>query len=54
MVRVPWAALRIDRDVTLGTKDRSWGIRPLAGGDRRGAPALPQAGGLFSVGTVAF
>ena len=36
-----------DRDVTLGTKDRSWGIRPLAGGDRRGAPALPQAGGLF-------
>ena len=36
-----------DRDITLGTKDRSWGIRPLAGGDRRGAPALPQAGGLF-------
>ncbi len=30
-----------------GTKDRSWGIRPLAGGDTRGAPARPRKGGLF-------
>ncbi|MGI9603383.1 MAG: hypothetical protein ACR2QE_15980 [Acidimicrobiales bacterium] len=30
-----------------GTKDRSWGVRPLAGGDSRGAPALPRDFGLF-------
>jgi len=30
-----------------GTKDRSWGIRPLAGGDHRGAPARPRDFGLF-------
>lgn len=35
--------VRIDGDEMLGTKDRSWGLRPLAGGDGRGA--TPQAGG---------
>lgn len=38
---------RIDFDpvTTKGTKDRSWGLRPLGGGDQRGAPRQP--GGLF-------
>ncbi|MDH4168051.1 MAG: hypothetical protein OEW42_00545 [Acidimicrobiia bacterium] len=30
-----------------GTKDRSWGLRPLVGGDPRGAPPLPRETGLF-------
>ncbi len=36
-----------DPATTLGTKDRSWGIRPLAGGDQRGAPPAPRTNGLF-------
>ena len=39
--------VEFDRDTMLGTKDRSWGIRPLAGGDNRGAPAPPRTNGLF-------
>ncbi len=40
--------LEIDPADTWATKDRSWGVRPLAGGDKRAAPALPGArGGLF-------
>ncbi len=30
--------IELDSDATLGTKDRSWGRRSLAGGDPRGAP----------------
>lgn len=41
--------LELDRADTLGTKDRSWGIRPLAGGDQRGAPEPPRTGGLFFI-----
>ena len=39
--------LDLDRDDTWGTKDRSWGIRPLIGGDTRGAPQAARTGGLF-------
>jgi len=39
--------MEIDRTETYGTKDRSWGVRPVAGGDNRGAPQPPQAMGLF-------
>ncbi len=39
--------VEFDRETMLGTKDRSWGIRPLAGGDRRGAPEPPRDSGLF-------
>jgi hypothetical protein len=40
--------LDLDRNETWGTKDRSWGIRPLIGGDTRGAPNPPRpGGGLF-------
>jgi len=41
--------IELDGAETCGTKDRSWGIRPLAGGDQRGAPALPRTGGLFFI-----
>lgn len=34
-------------ETTRGTKDRSWGIRPLAGGDHRGAPTPLRSNGLF-------
>ncbi len=39
--------LDLDRDDTWGTKDRSWGHRPLIGGDTRGAPQPPAMNGLF-------
>ena len=39
--------LELSSDDMLGTKDRSWGIRPLAGGDRRGAPSMPTGGMFF-------
>ena len=39
--------LEFDPATTRGTKDRSWGIRPLAGGDPRGAPAPPARNSLF-------
>lgn len=39
--------LEFDRDDTWGTKDRSWGHRPLMGGDTRGAPQQPGMSGLF-------
>ena len=40
--------LNIDAAETWATKDRSWGVRPLAGGDKRVAPAARgQGGGLF-------
>ncbi len=38
--------IQFDADEMLGTKDRSWGLRPLAGGDHRGA-AQETTGGLF-------
>jgi len=31
----------IDPGQVLGTKDRSWGLRPVGGGDTRAAPAAP-------------
>jgi len=34
-------------ETMLGTKDRSWGKRPVGGGSDRGAPPLPRRGGLF-------
>ena len=39
--------VELNRDQFWGTKDRSWGTRPLAGGDPRGAPAASQSGGIF-------
>ena len=39
--------LDIDPEETWATKDRSWGVRPLAGGDKRVAPSQGGAGGLF-------
>ncbi len=39
--------LELDASDTLGTKDRSWGHRPLAGGDRRGAPAKANEFAMF-------
>ena len=39
--------LELDRAETLGTKDRSWGIRPVGGGDPRGAPLQDLSGGVF-------
>ncbi len=39
--------LELDRQQVWGTKDRSWGTRPLAGGDTRGAPAERRTGGIF-------
>jgi len=39
--------IEFDPTTTRGTKDRSWGIRPLDGGDRRGAPAPPDRPSLF-------
>nr|NIR36743.1 hypothetical protein [Actinomycetota bacterium]NIS31112.1 hypothetical protein [Actinomycetota bacterium]NIT95483.1 hypothetical protein [Actinomycetota bacterium]NIU19173.1 hypothetical protein [Actinomycetota bacterium]NIU66264.1 hypothetical protein [Actinomycetota bacterium] len=39
--------LDLDRDETWGTKDRSWGLRPLVGGDTRGAPPPARENGLF-------
>ena len=39
--------LELDPTDVFGTKDRSWGIRPLIGGDTRGAPQQARTGGLF-------
>ena len=39
--------ITFDPNTTRGTKDRSWGIRPLAGGDPRGAPVPPGQSSLF-------
>lgn len=39
--------LDLDRDEIWGTKDRSWGLRPLVGGDTRGAPPPARENGLF-------
>ncbi|MCH7788598.1 MAG: hypothetical protein IH940_04075 [Acidobacteria bacterium] len=39
--------LELERDTMRGTKDRSWGVRPVGGGDPRGAPSLDRSGGLF-------
>lgn len=41
--------LDLDREDTWGTKDRSWGIRPLIGGDTRGAPQPARMNGLFFI-----
>ncbi len=38
--------LEINPATTWGTKDRSWGTRPIGGGDKRGAPQQ-RTGGLF-------
>lgn len=38
--------IEFDPDEMLGTKDRSWGHRSLAGGDQRGAPPTHR-GGIF-------
>jgi len=37
----------LSREETWGTKDRSWGVRPLIGGDPRGAPTPAEMGGIF-------
>ncbi len=39
--------IELDPSEVVGTKDRSWGVRPLIGGDTRGAPAASQMGGIF-------
>ena len=39
--------VEFDRNEMLGTKDRSWGVRPVGGGDGRGAPPLTNEGGVF-------
>ena len=39
--------IELNRDEMWGTKDRSWGVRPLIGGDRRGAPPKDGLGGIF-------
>ncbi len=39
--------IELQRENTWGTKDRSWGVRPLIGGDKRGAPPKGGLGGLF-------
>ena len=39
--------IEIEAAATPGTKDRSWGLRPLAGGDRRGAPDSARGNGIF-------
>ena len=39
--------IELDPATIRGTKDRSWGIRPLDGGDRRGAPAPPARNSMF-------
>ncbi len=39
--------IELDPATTRGTKDRSWGHRPIDGGDRRGAPAPPTQNSLF-------
>lgn len=39
--------LAIDPDEVLGTKDRSWGFRPVGGADTRGAPPQSRDGGIF-------
>jgi len=39
--------IEFDPASTRGTKDRSWGLRPLAGGDSRGAPSPPAQNSLF-------
>lgn len=39
--------VELDAETTLGTKDRSWGLRPLAGGDPRPAPGQGRLAGLF-------
>lgn len=40
-------SLEIDPADTWATKDRSWGLRPIGGGDQRGAPVKQAGGGLF-------
>lgn len=39
--------LDVDKRTTWATKDRSWGRRPLAGGDGREAPPEARGGGMF-------
>ena len=39
--------LELDREETLGTKDRSWGLRPVGGSDPRGAPNHAGGSGIF-------
>jgi len=46
-IRFDGRQIEFDPATTRGTKDRSWGIRPLDGGDRRGAPAPPARNSLF-------
>jgi hypothetical protein len=47
-LRINGRTLRIDPSTTLGTKDRSWGVRPVGEPDPAGAPALPgKRGGIF-------
>lgn len=41
--------LTLDRAETLGTKDRSWGVRPVGEGDLGGAPPLKRDGGIFFI-----
>ncbi len=46
-IRFDGRTVELDRAGTLGTKDRSWGIRPVGGGDPRGAPPEDLGGGVF-------
>ena len=47
-LRYDGRTLKIDPSTTYGTKDRSWGVRPVGEPDPAGAPPLPgQPGGVF-------
>jgi len=47
-LRYDGRSLKIDSATTYGTKDRSWGVRPVGEPDPAGAPPLPgQQGGVF-------
>ena len=47
-LRYDGRTLKVNPSTTYGTKDRSWGVRPVGAPDPAGAPPLPgQAGGVF-------
>lgn len=42
VVKTPEAEIKVDPKVCRGTKDRSWGVRPVGEPETGGAPAMPQ------------
>jgi hypothetical protein len=45
LVKHPEGEIRVDENVCLGTKDRSWGVRGVGEPEAGGAPTMP--GGIF-------